>query len=169
LIACALTVWSNVINCKVVSCTSFQNQMEKLLNIIHISLQIPTALNIDFIKYVTIFCLSRKQLQAVELLWKYHHKTINNILVEKNIVSRGSLSPGKLEVFVKFVMNWKSHFVGRFFKTRCTAGAVSMYSYYFRKTAGTKIEISTLRNMIETCFFSLCTHLQQQYQWEKKF
>ncbi len=50
-----------------------------------------------------------------------------------------------------------------------TAGAVSIATIS-EKTAGTKFKISTLRNMIETSgFFSLYTHLQQQYKGENKF
>jgi hypothetical protein len=45
-----------------------------------------------------------------------------------------------------------------------TAGAVRIATIS-KKRAGTKIEISPLRYMIETSgFFSLYTHLQQQYQ-----
>ncbi len=49
-----------------------------------------------------------------------------------------------------------------------TAGAESIATLS-EKTAGTKFEISTLRNMIETSGFFHCTHLQQQYKGEKKF
>jgi hypothetical protein len=42
------------------------------------------------------------------------------------------------------------------------------YSHYFRKTAGTKIEISTLRNIIETSGFFHCTHICSSNISEKR-
>ena len=48
-----------------------------------------------------------------------------------------------------------------------TAGAVSIATMS-EKTAGTKFEISTLRNDRDLWFFSLYTHLQREYLREKE-